>query len=136
MEKVYKSLQEANLRLTKQRKLILDFLISQKKPVTSQEIISALTAKLDPVTVYRNVDQLASEKILRKLEFGERANYYEINHGDDHHHIICKNCKKIEPIDICHNQQLNSIADKLSKKFSQISGHMLEFYGVCKSCEK
>jgi Fur family ferric uptake transcriptional regulator len=125
----------ADLRLTKQRRLIIDVFLRHKKPITAQTIISELSEQLDPVTVYRNVEQLSTSGILKNLQLGERAAYYEINHNDDHHHIICKICRRIESIEICDNHQLEKQALDQSKKFVQITKHMLEFEGVCKQCK-
>lgn len=128
-------LKSKNLRLTKQRSTILNLFLKSKKPINAQFIIDKLRKQMDPVTVYRNLDNLTDVGILKYVELGERAKFYEINHGDDHHHIMCIKCKYIEPIDICNNHDLDKTAKKFSKKFSQISGHVLEFKGVCKSCK-
>jgi Fur family ferric uptake transcriptional regulator len=55
--------------------------------------------------------------------------------GDHHHHhLICKVCQRVEPVDACAVSKLekNIVAEY---GYADVS-HRLEFFGVCPQCQK
>jgi len=56
---------------------------------------------LDRATIYRNLNLLTEEGILRKVNLKEGISSYELaKEGDYHQHFICKNCEQIIPVSI------------------------------------
>jgi Fe2+ or Zn2+ uptake regulation protein len=130
-------LQEHGYRVTTGRVALLMFLKQSKKPLTAGEIQKGMNSRIDKVTLYRALEDFTKSKIVGKIKLQDTAIYYEFFHKDHHHHhIVCENCGKIEDIEHCEQTNLQKEVLKSSKNFSIINSHSLEFFGVCKSCNK
>lgn len=126
---------EVGLRNTDQRSAVIDFLKQAKKPVAVQELVAALQGSVNKVTIYRMLKQFVDSGLVRQLELGGRAKYYEFDPGnDDHHHLICESCGMIEEVEACHVEDVEKEVLKYTKNFKTVSRHSLEFYGLCKKC--
>ena len=54
--------------------------------------------------------------------------------GGHHHHIICTHCHKVIEFEDC---QLGKLENELENRFNvQLTGHLLEFYGLCPECSE
>lgn len=130
-------LQKNNYRITPGRIALLFFLRDAKKPLTATEIQKKITHTMDKVTLYRALEDFSRSKIVAKINLQDTAIYYEFLHADHHHHhIICEKCGKIEDIENCNQSNLQKEILKYSKNFTQINSHSLEFFGICKTCNK
>lgn len=127
------SLSEHNLKVTEARKALMEFLLKENQPVDAQFIIDHLQKNhsIDRVTVFRILNVLTDHGILRKLEFGEGKARYELA-TDEHHHLICESCGKIEDVSDCNISELE--VDIRNKKKFHIKRHSLEFFGLCSQC--
>ena len=90
--------------------------------------------KTNLTTVYRVLDSFLTAGLVKKLELHEGKYRYELSSLKHHHHLVCQNCGKIEDIADC---SLEVQEEKITKdsKFL-IKYHSLEFYGLCKICQK
>ncbi len=130
-------LQEHGYRLTPGRIALLTFLKKTKKPITAGEIRKKLDYKMDKVTLYRALEDFVTSKIIEKINLQDTISYYEFHHVDHHHHhIICEGCGMIEDIESCNQNNLQKEILKQSKGFKVINSHSLEFFGICKKCNK
>lgn len=130
-------LQEHGYRLTPGRVALLMFLKSSKKPLSARDIQKQLTHTMDKVTLYRALEDFATSKIVAKINLQDTATYYEFLHEDHHHHhIVCEKCGRIEDIENCNQTNLQKEVLKHSKSFTAINSHSLEFFGICKACDK
>jgi Fur family ferric uptake transcriptional regulator len=123
------------LKVTDARKFLLEAVAKEKTPVDAQSLIELMQKELqvDRVTVFRILNTLTAHGILRKLEFQEGKARYELN-NEDHHHLICENCGKIEDIP---DTIIPEIEKELGGKHSfLIKRHSLEFFGLCNDCQK
>lgn len=94
-EKVFKELRKDNIRITKQRKAIIDVL--ENKHLTIQEIYTELKKRgfNNLGTVYNNIDFLVEHKIVAQLFINGKKHYDltidEKSHdADSHIHVTCK----------------------------------------------
>src|SRR5258708_506057 len=109
---------------------------SHEKPMDAAHLVEHLQKDLgiDRVTVFRILNAFVGKGLITKLEFGEGKARYEVTSKEDHHHLICDNCGKIEDIADTHLPKLES---EISHKTGfLIKRHSLEFFGLCKSCQK
>ena len=128
-------LQKESLKVTPTRIAVLSYLYSTKLPCEVDDIFHHVDKEhhdADRVTIYRVLEALSEKGLIKKLEFGEGKYRYEIA-GDDHHHLICEKCGKIEDISDCGISRMEK--DIKKKKNFVIKRHSLEFYGVCQSCQ-
>lgn len=127
-------LTDANLKATNARKVALHFFEKEHRPIDAEEILSHLREHdldTDRATVYRILDIFFKKGIINRFEFQEGKFRYELK-GEDHHHLICERCGKIEDISDCNIIDLEK--DIKRKKGFQVKRHALEFYGTCQSC--
>ena len=124
-------LRTAGLRATPQRLALLHALGTAKGPQTAEELHARVAADL--VTIYRNLQSLVQAGIVHEVRFKDTSVRYEIAHGH-HHHIVCTSCGFIEELESCNTSPLDRQTLEISKKFSRVNEHSLEFFGICRSC--
>jgi Fe2+ or Zn2+ uptake regulation protein len=81
------------LKITPKRQAVLDLLKNSKQALSASEI-SAKLPDINLVTIYRTLDLLSSEKIIKKFQFDETEAKYEYQH-EPHHHAVCSVCDKV-----------------------------------------
>lgn len=132
-EKVH--LQDSGLKGTKPRLAVLHVLEEQHRPLDVAEILHGLEEHhiaADQATVYRILDTFTQKGLIERLEFHEGKFRYE-RAGEDHHHLICESCGKVEDMSDCNIGELEK--DVKKKKGFQVKRHALEFYGLCQQCQ-
>lgn len=126
------------LRQTRARLGMAQFLLEAKSPVTLAELQQNAGQSCDFATVFRFVDALQKNNLVTTHSWGRRQMRYELaeNQAGDHHHhhLICKVCQRVEPVDACAVSKLekNIVAEY---GYADVS-HRLEFFGVCPQCQK
>jgi Fur family ferric uptake transcriptional regulator len=124
---------------TKQRTIILNFLRENSAHVTASDIISHLREQnisVGTATVYRTLDKLVSQGILKKMIIDERSGacyqYTESAHCSEHFHLKCISCGKLIHLSCDFLQQMEKhILDDHGFKVS--SGKTV-IYGHCSDC--
>src|SRR3989344_775366 len=119
-----KLLKKNNLKVTPGRIDILNLLSLGDAPKTAETIYKSLKKKYDLVTVYRNLESFEKKGLLFKETAGKKDYYYLAS--SPHHHIVCRNCQKMESVP-CSHQQFTA------KNFTEIT-HQLLLTGVCRQC--
>ncbi|NCN27453.1 transcriptional repressor [bacterium] len=135
LNEVLDQLREVGLKRTQARRAILDLLVREHGPFSSEEIHAKLKSHgCDLVTVYRNVIALEKVSLIRRCDFGDRVYRYEINDShDDHHHVVCAKCSGVTVIDYCIPKK---VLDSLKKKGYQNLECRLEIFGLCPQCSR
>ena len=111
------ALKKEGLRFTEQRKFIWDEITSSDDHREAEDIFLSLRKKninVSRATVYRTIDVLVKNNLVRKLDIGDAPSKYE-NKIDSHHHdhMIC-----LETGDIIefYNEELENLQDEIAKK--------------------
>lgn len=128
-------LKKASLKITPARVAAMKLFKCSNHPIDVRYIIDDLAKNLDVnrVTVYRIINTFTEKGLLKKVEFGEGKARYELK-KEEHHHLICQKCGAIEDISDC---RIGILEKKISKKKNfLVKSHSLEFFGVCKDCQK
>lgn len=129
-------LKEAGYRVTPARLALLHVLESSGKPLSVQRIIEQLQeVDVDQATVYRTLNAFHESGIVRSVDFQHGHAHYELSSGPHHHHVVCKECGRVEDIESCGIQEISRRVLQ-SSRFSEIHEHSLEFFGVCSACSK
>lgn len=129
-------LRKAGMKATPGHIAILSLFQKSKKPMSAQDVIDAMEKHLDPATIYRCITKLKNNGMIRQIDLRQNNAYYEFFNMAHHHHIICTNCGRIEDITDCHLESTHQEIITRTKHFTHIRHHSLEFYGVCKKCNK
>lgn len=118
------------MKYTQKREKIIE-IFRNGSLLTANEVYNQLSG-VDRATVYRNLDLLTKEGILRKVNVKEGISSYEINHADDNHqHFICTKCDKILPVEVN-----TEIIHKILPKGIEFEDFELNVKGKCGDCQK
>ncbi len=124
------------IRLTTQRQIILEELSKVKTHPTASELYDMVRKRLPRIglgTVYRNLELMAENGMILKLEVGGTQKRFDAT-TEDHYHIRCSRCGRVDDIDI---PVIDSLVESAAESTSyQILGHHVEFTGVCPDCQK
>ena len=133
------SLKQRGVRLTRQRQILLD-LIDQSGQHLDAERLFQLGREKDPklnrVTVYRTLKLLKAGGLVDELDlmhYGGDQHYYETRTKQEHAHVICLRCGKVEEL----------FGDPLQRLRRQIEAHFgfqivlarTEVGGYCSHCQ-
>jgi Fur family transcriptional regulator, ferric uptake regulator len=125
------------MRITKNRRQILDTLLRAGKPLSLDEIQTRAGVAGDApdyATVFRVMTLLESFQIAQRVHLNRPCSYYELVDPQQHYdHIICTECGSVTlMIDSC---PVERVERKIEKQygFSEIR-HSLEFFGKCREC--
>jgi Fur family peroxide stress response transcriptional regulator len=134
MEKIISLLKKEQIRITPQRQEMISILKKSKQHWTAEEIFNELGRQFSSVsitTVYNNLKLFVKMGIVEELQFGEGLSKFEWK-GEEHYHIICSSCGKIEDFYYPQLKEVEAFAQDLSK--FKIKNHQLQFYGICNDC--
>jgi Fur family transcriptional regulator, peroxide stress response regulator len=81
------------IKLTEKRKRILHALKDRAGALSAAEV-HALVPDIDLVTVYRNLDLFAKEKLIKRVHLSDTEVTYEYQ-SEPHHHAICSDCERV-----------------------------------------
>lgn len=93
-------LRGTSLRVTKQRVATLQTL-AWHKHATVDEIVTDLKDDLPKISfqaVYLVVADLLAAGLLSRLDLPGHASRYELNARDNHHHVMCTSCGRVEDV--------------------------------------
>ncbi len=129
-------LKSADLKATKKRQLLLSILQRENRAMTAEELHerAADDLPMNLSTVYRTLNTLTEKGILSKTLRKDKKAYYALEHHDHHHRLVCSVCKKTIDVDSCPLRELEE--DLEQKTGFRITGHTLEFSGICPFCQK
>ncbi len=115
------------MRNTKTREEVLDFLQHTHQAYTPYEI--AKTLKINPVTVYRVLEFLKSQKQVHHIpSLGKWSSCQcQERWNEDHGFLVCKKCESVEEFSTPH--------ECLHHHGFQCEEHITEILGLCKNCQ-
>ncbi len=121
-----------NIKLTRQRQFVLNVIIDRGKPFSASDLYDDLSNEMDLATIYRNLEMLNNEGIIRQVMNEKERQYYELacEHNPEHPHFYCNSCGRIYCMKKGKPLHLN---DKLSEDFI-IEHTILQFRGICPKC--
>lgn len=129
-------LRRVGYKATPARLAVLSVIKHSTSPLSAQGVIEKLGSDFDQATIYRTFKNLKKTGIIRQIDLRHNHAHYELADINDHHHLICIKCGRIEDITGCQIEDMYKSIINASDNFSQISQHSLEFYGICKRCLK
>ncbi len=130
-------IQNAGLRRTSQRDLILEIFLRTEEHLSSEDLYW-LVQKQDPsvgnTTVYRTLKLLTEAGLAREVRFGDGKTYYEHHYNHEHHdHMICTECGKVIEF---FSAEIEEWQDKMAEKFAfKPTHHSLRMWGICDECQ-
>ena len=136
-DQLKRALKKEGLRYTQQRQSVWDELCATNDHRDAEEIYLAIRQSglnVSRATVYRTIDVLVKNKMVRKLELGDgRARYEHKVNATHHDHMICIQCGKIEEF---MDEVIESRQDSIVEKFGyKLVRHIHQLFIICNECE-
>jgi Fur family ferric uptake transcriptional regulator len=138
-------LAQKNLRITAQRRAIIDTVFGTDRHFTADELLvwsRRRDKSVSRATVYRTLPLLTESGLVREMDFGQDHRLYDPNYAEHphHNHIICQDCKKIVEFD---SDRLEEIETEISQRLGfSVTTHRLQITANCQelkqhgSCKK
>jgi Fur family transcriptional regulator, ferric uptake regulator len=131
-------LRKKDLKLTEQRKIILDAFLVIESHITAEElydIIKKNNPEVGVATVYRTLKILCESGLANELKFTDKATRYEHLFDHKHHdHLICVQCGKYT--EVC-DPEIEELQQKLAERNRfKVLRHRMEMYGICEDCRR
>lgn len=132
-------LKENSLKLTPQRRSILDSILENEGNHLSIEEIYKIVKKRCPeiglATIYRTMQMFDEIGLVYKHNFDDGRSRYELNLNENHqhHHLICTKCGKVLEVE---EDLLEQLELEIANKYNfAIINHNVKFYGHCDICK-
>jgi Fe2+ or Zn2+ uptake regulation protein len=135
-----RELRARGIRLTRQRRVILQVMESAPRHMDAVEILEGaqkIDSDITRVTIYRTLDLLKRHGLIDELDLlhlrGHR-HYYESHGPRDHIHVACIRCGKVREFE-------SQLYDDLKKQISRDCGIEItvahtEVGGLCAECRR
>ena len=138
MDNVIDVLRDKGLKITPQRRAVINALLEYGQLSTALQILEYVKKSQPDVsldTVYRNLSLFKQLGIVNEIQMiNQDGNRFEISRDGHHHHIICLKCGKIECLQKCPVSK--EAIETIEKNGFAVVSHSLEFYGYCCGCQK
>jgi Fur family ferric uptake transcriptional regulator len=136
--KLQQILAKRGLRMTKQRRVILQVMDDAEQHLDVDQILTRaqkIDAGVHLVTVYRTIDLLKKQGLIDELDLlhlrGDR-HYYESHGPRDHIHVACLRCGKVREFESRLYEQLK---EQIARDFNmKVTISRTEVGGYCAEC--
>ncbi|MEM1158127.1 MAG: transcriptional repressor [Verrucomicrobiota bacterium] len=147
-EKILTFMESNGMRITSQRKAIIDAAFSTTDHYTAEELLDrarTMDSSVSRATIYRTLPVLVKTGLLRELDLGKDQMHYDPNYAThpNHNHLICNNCGKIiefedHCLDVRENVLVKNMGFRPGNVQLRIQGNCeeLETKGTCSRREK
>ncbi len=123
-------------RNTVQKEIVLNTVRNLHGHVTADEVYAQIHSERPSIgkgTVYRNLNILAEEGEILKVEIPDGPDRYDFT-VKDHYHVKCVSCHQVFDVDMDVITDLeNQIRDKHGMEFLSYN---IMFKGICPSCRE
>ncbi|MBV8819669.1 MAG: transcriptional repressor [Acidobacteriaceae bacterium] len=139
METTTTSLKRRGVRLTRQRQILLDLIDQSGKHLDAEQLFQLAKAKdprINRVTVYRTLKLLKTGGLVDELDLMHHngdQHYYETRLKQEHAHVICLRCGRIEEF---FGEPLQRMREQIENLFGfEIVLARTEVGGYCSHCQ-
>lgn len=122
--------------MTPQRQAVLDAVRESRNHPSATEIFERVRRKHPHIaygTVYSALAALVRAGLISELKFGNGASRYDAR-TETHHHALCTVCGRLLEIEVDLDRAQQAAAAKQTGFL--ITGHHIQFVGVCRDCQE
>ncbi len=139
LDSIEGSLKERGVRLTRQRQILLELIDTTGEHLDAERLYQMAKErdpKLNRVTVYRTLKMLKAGGLVDELDlmhYGGDQHYYETRLKQEHAHVICLRCGKVEEF---FGEPLQRLRKQIESHFGfQVLLARTEVGGYCSHCQ-
>ncbi len=127
-------LREHGLQVTAQR-LAVQRAVSSRPHCTADSVAEDVRAEIGAISrqaVYDALGMMTEKRLIRRIQPAGSAALYDPRVGDNHHHVICRTCRKAVDVDCAVGEApcLTAAADS----DYQIDEAEVIYWGTCPGC--
>lgn len=125
-------------RITPKVRAVIELFLKRETILDPFEVQAALQKRFKGVglpTIYRILENLAGSGILWTAVKEDRQLRYFICQdieSEHHHHFICRNCGKVEEVNLCLIEKISKYVKRHLK--ATVQSHFLQIEGLCAKC--
>lgn len=127
-------LRRHGVQVTAQRLAVLRS-VSRKPHCTADDVAEDVRAEIGSISrqaVYDSLGMLADRGLIRRIQPARSPAVYEDRVGDNHHHLICRRCRKTVDVDC-------AVGDTPCLTAADDSGYEIDeaeviYWGTCPDC--
>lgn len=124
------ALRERGFRLTASRRLVLEALFTADRPVSAEHIATRL--RLDLTSVYRNLETLESQGLVRHVHLGHGPGLYALLGRGEYEYLFCERCGAVRALT---PEELDPIREQIDHRFGyQARFTHFAIVGTCSAC--
>ena len=135
-QELRRALDEAGLRLTRQRAAVFGYLRSVETHPTAEEVYAAVRRDIPHIslaTVYKSLEALVESHLATKLAYADGPARYDCR-CDAHYHIRCLKTGQVRDLPTAFDTNLldkldPSLIDSLRRQGFQVTNYRLELLG-------
>src|ERR1051326_1960010 len=138
-QRFFDFLARKSLRLTAQRRAIIDTLFETDQHFTAEQLLAWSRRRdksVSRATVYRTLPLLTESGLVREMDFGKDYKFYDPNYAEHprHNHIICQDCDKIVEFD---SKKIEKLENEISQRLGfALKDHRLQITATCEQLKK
>src|SRR5689334_23366276 len=139
LESTRGSLKDKGVRLTRQRQILLELIDKSGQHLDAENLFQMAKEKdpkLNRVTVYRTLKLLKEGGLVDELDlmhYGGDQHYYETRTKQEHAHVTCLRCGKVEEF---FGEPLQRLRKQIESHFGfQVLLARTEIGGYCSHCQ-
>ncbi len=132
------ALQRFGYRVTQPRSVVIDAVISHRRPFTAEQLVAHVAGSrsgttIGRATVYRTLEILAAVDVLTRIIQPDGHPAYVCDSFGHRHHLVCSTCGTAVAFTRCPVDDLVQVLTKDTE--FKIHDHLLEVFGVCPTCQ-
>ncbi|WP_084030312.1 Fur family transcriptional regulator [Atopobacter phocae] len=132
------ALRDKGVRITEQRKAVIQALLSSKTHPTAiqlHEMLLETYPTMSLATVYNNLNTLIDYDLIIELQSNDGSTHYDYYHNNEpHYHAICSSCGKIVDFKYPVLSDVELVAQRVTG--FQKTSHQMEIHGICPECQE
>ena len=138
-EKFLAFLEQKNLRITSQRRAIVDIVFGTDQHFNAEQLLEwarEIDESVSRATVYRTLPLLTESGLVHEMDFGKDYKIYDPNYADhpNHNHIICDDCDKVVEFE---SDQLDTLENEISQNLGfYVKKQQLRINASCDEMKK
>ncbi|MDI6768917.1 MAG: Fur family transcriptional regulator [Anaerolineales bacterium] len=125
------------LRMTRQRKLILEVLEASQEHLDAEDIhdrVKAHDPRIGLATVYRTLALLKAMGLVKEHGLGEEHGHFEAVQEVPHYHFTCIGCRQV--IEFEAPAVTEAVQSLIDREGAQVMDVHLSLTGYCSNCRK
>jgi len=140
-----RQLESSGIRPTLARELVFSVMESSEGHLSVEEVLQEVRKSEEGIgltTVYRSLELLHSNGLVKKLDFGDGRAVFELSDTlsgkGPHQHLICRSCGQVQdltgsPVD--KEDFVGSMKSFIREKYRFTTENMeIKVYGLCSEC--